>query len=109
MNDELERRLSANEAIFREVNEAIMRGGYPGDEESPVGFRCECARLGCNALISLTPNEYERVRAHPRRFVMLPDHELDEVETVVHGMPGYVVVEKRAEAGRHAAATDPRA
>ena len=46
MNDELERRLADNESIFREVNEAISRGGYPGDEDTPVGFRCECARLG---------------------------------------------------------------
>ena len=109
MNDELERRLADNESIFREVNEAISRGGYPGDEDTPVGFRCECARLGCNALVSLTPHEYERVRAFPRRFVMLPGHELEEVETVVQGMTGYVVVEKRDEAGHEAAASDPRA
>jgi hypothetical protein len=109
MNDELDRRLAANESIFREVNEAINRGGWPGDEDSPVGFRCECARLGCNALVSLTPREYERVRAHPRRFLMLPGHELEEVETIVQDAAGYVVVEKRAEAGRQAAASDPRA
>jgi hypothetical protein len=108
MDDELERRMAANESVFREVNEAINKGGWPGDEAAPVGFRCECARLGCNALVSLTPQEYERVRAHPRRFVMLPGHELDEVETIVQGMPGYVVVEKREEAGREAAASDPR-
>jgi hypothetical protein len=109
MGDEIELRLAANEAIFREVNEAINRGGWPGDEDAPVGFRCECARLGCNALVSLTPHEYERVRAHPRRFLMLPGHELDEVETIIQKAAGYVVVEKRAEAGRAAAASDPRA
>lgn len=109
MDDEIERRLADNESIFREVNEAINRGGYPGDEDTPVGFRCECARLGCNALVSLTPHEYERVRAFPRHFLMLPGHELEEVENVVQGMPGYVVVEKRDEAGREAAASDPRA
>ncbi len=108
MDDELERRLAANETIFREVNEAISKGGWPGDEGSPVGFRCECARLGCNALVSLTPREYERVRAYSRRFVMLPGHQLAEVESVVQGMPGYVVVEKRDEAGRAAEASDPR-
>lgn len=108
MSDELERRLSANESTFREVNEAISRGSWPGDEGSGVNFRCECARLGCNALVSLTMREYEGIRAHPRRFLMLPGHELDEVETVVETRPGYVVVEKVAEAGRHAAASDPR-
>jgi hypothetical protein len=107
VSDEVQRRFAANEALFREVNEGIQRGQWPG-ENKPLGFRCECGKLGCNALVSLTPHEYERVRAHPRRFVMLPGHELDDIETVVANMGGYVVVEKRAEAGREAAATDPR-
>ena len=38
MNDELERRLADNESIFREVNEAISRGGWPGDEERRSAF-----------------------------------------------------------------------
>ncbi len=108
MDDALEQRLAANESIFREVNEAINKGGWPGDEGSAVGFRCECARLGCNALVSLTPQDYERVRAYPRRFLMLPGHELEDIEIVVEAMPGYVVVEKRDEAGRVARAADPR-
>jgi hypothetical protein len=58
--------------------------------------------------VSLTPLEYERVRAHSRRFIMLPGHELEEVESVVETMPGYIVVEKSDEAGRAAAAEDPR-
>ncbi len=108
MSDDLERRLAANESIFREVNEAIQRGSWPGDEDSPISFRCECARLGCNELLCLTGREYEAVRAHPKRFVMIPGHELDEVETVVQATSGYVVVEKVADAGRHAVASDPR-
>jgi hypothetical protein len=34
--------------------------------------------------------------------------ELERRLTVVQGMPGYVVVEKREEAGREAAASDAR-
>ena len=107
MNDDFERRVAANEARFREVNEAISRGQWPGDPEA-VGFRCECALLGCNRLVELTSTEYEGVRAHPRRFVVVPGHEHDEVETVVETQPGYVVVEKTDEAGEVADATDPR-
>ena len=48
------------------------------------GFRCECARLGCNddrrahrrAIIS-------EIRTHPRYFVLAPGHELPDVEQVV--------------------------
>lgn len=108
MNDEHQRRLASNEAVFREVNEGIERGQWPGDEEKPVGFRCECARLGCNLLVEMTLPEYEQVRADPRHFLMIPGHELPEVESVVRREQSYVVVEKRDEAGEHAEAVDPR-
>jgi hypothetical protein len=104
----LERRLAANEVIFREVNEGIERGQWPGEAGEPIGFRCECARLGCNLLVKLTLSEYEHVRADPRRFMMVPGHQIPAVETVVEERSGYVVVEKRAEAGERAAASDPR-
>ncbi|MEO6857883.1 MAG: hypothetical protein ABI323_04765 [Solirubrobacteraceae bacterium] len=107
MDDQLQRRLAANEAAFRSVNEGIQRGQWPGDESRQVGFRCECARLGCNALLALTMSEYEHVRANPRRFVMIADHEIPAVETVIERHDGYLVVEKRDEAGKHAEATDP--
>ena len=71
MEDESERRIAANEARFREVNEAISRGQWPGDADA-VGFRCECALLGCNRLVELTADEYEQVRARARYFVLAP-------------------------------------
>ena len=107
MAGEVERRIASNEARFREVNEAISRGQWPG-EGSAEGFRCECAALGCNRLIELTASEYEHVRAQPRRFVVVPGHEREEIETVVETRPGYVVVEKIEEAGERAEELDPR-
>ena len=100
--------MASNEAVFRDVNEGIERGQWPGDEAKPVGFRCECARLGCNLLVELKLADYERVRAHPRRFVMIPGHELPEIETVIGRTPEYLIVEKRDEAGERADASDPR-
>jgi hypothetical protein len=100
--------IARNEALFREINEGIERGQWPGEEDAPVGFRCECARLGCNELIELTIREYERVRANPRCFLLAPGHELPDGETVVDTGLGYVVVEKRDQAGAAAEATDPR-
>jgi hypothetical protein len=108
MEDDLQRRLAANEAVFREVNDGIKRGQWPGEENAQAGFRCECARLGCNALLTLSPREYEHVRAHSRRFVMIPGHQIPEVDTVVETQTDYVVVEKRDEAGRAAEVSDPR-
>jgi hypothetical protein len=108
MEEELEARTAANESIFREINEGIHRGQWPGEEDSLAGFRCECARLGCNQMVELTVSAYERVRSNPRRFVMSPGHENPDVETVVERWPGYVVVEKRGEAGEAAEESDPR-
>jgi len=103
-----ERLVAANEALARRVNDAIERGQWPGEEDQRTAYRCECAQLDCNHLVELTPAEYERVRAHPRRFVVFPGHECPEVESVIRAMPAYVVVAKRGEAGAVAEAADPR-
>jgi hypothetical protein len=108
MPDQVQERLGANEAVFREINEGIERGHWPGEEDSPVGFRCECARLGCAELVELSVREYERVRSHPRRFIVRPDHERLEVEIVVERRPGYLIVEKLDQAGERAVASAPR-
>lgn len=108
MDDDRHRRLAINEETFRAVNEGIERGQWPGEEDNPIGFRCECSRLGCNLLLRLSVADYERVRANPRRFLMVHGHELPEIETVVERCPDYLVVEKQAQAGEHAEQTDPR-
>ncbi len=108
MDDALQRRLASNETVFREVNEGIQRGQWPGEQSEPVGFRCECARLGCNLLVELRLAEYEAVRSHPRRFMMIDGHQVPELERVVERHEGYLVVEKLDEAGRFAAREDPR-
>ena len=109
MDDELQRRLAPNETVFREVNEGIERGQWPGEDAEPVRFRCECARLGCNLLLEPSLTDYEHVRSHPRRFLMIEGHEVLDLEKVVQREPGYVVVEKLDEAGEHAEEADPRA
>ena len=105
---EVQERLAYNEASYRTLNEGIQRGHAGDPPDRPVGFRCECARLGCNAIVLLTKAEYEAVRRDGRRFFMLDGHELPEIEDVVERREGYVVVEKRAHAGETAEAVDPR-
>jgi hypothetical protein len=101
-------RLAQNEALFRSINERIERGHWPGEPDQPVAFRCECASLGCNMLIEMRLAEYEHVRADPRRFLLRPGHEIEQVETVVERHAGYIVVEKVGDAGAVAEAADPR-
>ncbi len=109
MEAKKQRRAAANEATIRDVNEGIERGQWPGEEDTPVGFRCECAQLGCNQLVELSVREYEEIRANARHFVLAPGHQLPGVETVVEQTSGYVIVEKLDQAGEVAEQNDPRA
>lgn len=108
MDSDLQRRLASNETVFREVNEGIQRGQWPGEPAAPVRFRCECARLGCNLLVELTLTEYEEVRGNPRRFMMIDGHQVPELERVVGRYERYIVVEKLDQAGEFAAEENPR-
>ncbi|MFL5822238.1 MAG: hypothetical protein ACJ764_02225 [Solirubrobacteraceae bacterium] len=108
MADEVQQRTARNEAIFREINEGIRRGHWPGEEDSINSFRCECASLGCTEMLSLSFRSYERVRGNPRRFIVAPGHERLDVEVVVETQPTYLVVQKVGEAGETAEAADPR-
>jgi hypothetical protein len=84
-------RIAMNEATFRKVNEGMEAGqGANG----LLTFVCECGRLGCNKLIELTRDEYESVRANPRRFAVVDGHEIPEAEDVVDRTERYIVVEK---------------
>jgi len=95
-----------NEALFREVNERIREiTRYEGDVE----FLCECGDPSCTRPIVMTLAEYEAVRADPKRFLVVPGHELGDVETVVERHERFSVVEKRSgTAAELAVATDPR-
>jgi hypothetical protein len=108
MDRTLADRIAENEDLARHVNEAIERGQWPGEDDDTSAFRCECARLDCNRLIELTPREYEHIRAHPRRFVVIEGHQRPDFETVLEATRDYLVVQKRDEAGAAAEETDPR-
>jgi hypothetical protein len=86
-----QRRVAASQAMLRRLNDSMRRAG--GD---PITFRCECGRLGCNALIALSPDEYRAVRSDGRRFAVAPTHEVREVEHVVERHEGFAVVEAHA-------------
>jgi hypothetical protein len=108
MDDVAKKRIGANESVFRETNEGIERGLWPGEADQRVPFRCECARLDCGEAVRLTPVAYERVRANPRRFVVVDGHEIPEAEFVVERHLDYLVVEKAGEAASVAEERDPR-
>jgi hypothetical protein len=100
---DFQERIAMNEAGFRRVNEA-RQAGRP--EPSPdLDLICECGRLGCTEHISVPSDVYTAVRADPRRFMIVPGHEVLAAERVVETHDGYLVVEKTGEAGGAAART----
>jgi hypothetical protein len=101
-------RIGLNESLFRETNEGIERGLWPGEEDQQVPFRCECARPDCAESVRLTPAVYENVRANPRRFFVVPGHEVPGAEVAVEHHAGYLLVEKVGGAASVAEELDPR-
>ena len=109
MAEPFEVRVGRNEATFRAVNEGIERARLPADADTRIGFVCECGNVGCHRIVDLSPAEYEAIRAHPRRFLVVPGHEELATERVLETLGRYAVVEKLGLGARVAEDTDPRA
>jgi hypothetical protein len=104
-----ERRAAENEVRFRALNERLSEGASTWEgRDGVISLVCECGDEDCTMPITLTPAEYESVRAEETQFAVVSGHVQPEVEDVVSEQEGWVVVRKRGEAGAIAAATDPR-
>ena len=106
---ERERKLGLNEAMFREINERLEELNKTfADYTELLEVVCECADVGCAELIELQPAVYERVRADPTLFIIVPGHQVTEVEDVTDDRSGYAIVRKRdGEAAEAAEETEP--
>jgi hypothetical protein len=100
-------RVGKNEALFREVNERIREiTTYDGWFE----FLCECGDQECTQPIVMSLGEYESVRSDATWFVIVPGHEVADVERVVDRTDRFAVVEKLpGQPTALAVETDPRA
>lgn len=108
--NERQYRIGQNEALFRKVNERLNDvHDALATLTGVLEIVCECGNLSCAELLSITPDDYERVRSDATWFVVIPGHELAAVEHVVANHDGYDIVEKRpGPAADEAEETDPR-
>ena len=108
MPDERERRIALNEAAFRVANE--RRGDWPErqDTDEPLSYYCECANPDCRLTVEADRDLYERVRSDSRHFLIVPGHEVPDVETVLEVTDDYAVIEKAASVSTIVEGTDPR-
>ena len=107
LGDELagarEKRMAANEAFFRNLNE-VLEARTPDSEYSVVV--CECADEDCAQRLTLTHAEYEAVRSDPTQFVVAHGHVAREIELVVAANDRYEVVKKLGVGAQVAIALD---
>jgi hypothetical protein len=107
MNRSVER-AAENEATFRSVNETLERKAAElGLSEEQTPYLCECEEEHCTKTIALTHQEYEAVRAHPKRFVMVPGHQEPE-DRIIEQAGRFTVIEKLGAEAELVAARDPR-
>ena len=97
------------ESAFRDANEQIQaKADELGFGARATPYLCECEDAGCTDVIGLTRLEYEKVRAHPKRFVMVSGHQEPDSRLMQEG-PRFTVIEKTGAEGKLVAARDPRA
>ena len=112
-NDLTAERVARNDARFRESNEklAAVADSLELDEGQLRPFLCECADLGCTAILQLTRAEYEAVRRTPTHFIIEAGHVRhgNGWARVVEEHDRYTIEEKVGEAAEIAASLDPRA
>lgn len=96
-------------STFRDANEQLeARADELGLGARPTPYLCECEDARCTDVIGLTRAEYEEVRAHPRRFVVVSGHQQSDAR-LVQEASRFTVVEKIGEEGKLVAARNPRA
>jgi hypothetical protein len=93
--DERTRRIGENEALYRSINDKIESLNETfGVVAETMAVICECGKLECSEQIELDIPTYEHVRADPTHFVVLPGHELLDVETVIERHDAFNIVRK---------------
>ena len=109
MGDEA-RRVGRNEALYRSINERIedLNRAF-GTLSGAMTVVCECGDANCTEQIDVDVATYERVRSNPRRFIVRPGHQIEDVEDVVEENERYLIVAKHpGEPEGIAVDTDPR-
>jgi hypothetical protein len=70
--DPRQERRARNESLFRDVNERIARVNQALAVTDYAEFVCECDDLGCSERFEMSLRDYERLRADPTTFVVVP-------------------------------------
>jgi hypothetical protein len=102
-------RVAKNEATARDVNEQIEEAHDDSPPSDYLRMLCECGYTTCERVVAITPTEYADLRRDPRRFAVIREHVIEDVEEIVAQTGRFVVVAKREGTPADVAvAEDPR-
>jgi hypothetical protein len=100
-------RVALIEAAFRIANERMAAWEeVPADAEEL--FFCECSKLDCRQKVPMTSALYETVRSQSQWFLIMPGHEVPDLEEVVQRGDAHWIIEKPELVGDIVRGTDPR-
>jgi hypothetical protein len=110
VEEERERRVGLNEALFRDINERVKDLNETfATFTGTMDIVCECGVTNCLERIAISPAEYEQIRSDATTFAVVPGHEVPDVEEIVERRGTYDVVRKRVGLPTAVAEqTDPR-
>jgi CheY-like chemotaxis protein len=99
-----------NENSARVTNEATSLAGQHSESvgSDTMTVVCECGDASCEAPMTLSADQYERVRSEPAQFAVLRGHEIPDCETIIEEFADFIIVEKYGAAGKVANNADPR-
>jgi hypothetical protein len=103
--DRQRQRAAKGQSLFREVNE---RTEDLSASASFTTFICECMDESCDQNVAVTIEEYEHLRSDANTFMVLPGHDVPEVEEIIETTDRYVIVSKLGVGKAVAVRLDPR-
>jgi ANTAR domain-containing protein len=85
-----QKRILETEEFFRQLNDVLAENGARDGKL----YMCECANPYCIETIDVTAEDIQVMHSAPGYYLILPGHEIPEVEHVVHATAGYAIVTK---------------
>ena len=88
-------RVAQNEVLFRAVNEKLLDLNFAfSGVTGRFSIVCECGDSACTEEITLTKDDYARLRSEATLFAIIRGHEIPVIEELVERHETYDVVRK---------------
>lgn len=93
MDQRKARRVAANQARFRTMNEMVRMSVDAFDGTTATySLMCECSVEDCTEQVEIDKDAYSFVRSDPLWFVVTPGHVVPDVEEVVEELDGHWII-----------------